>query len=81
MSSIRRMKQDENTVYMWEDKGSSFVKMTKDQYLQAGRKELGNTNIYEEVLEDPSTQIKEKNDIIVEALVQMKKSLQKLENS
>ena len=33
---IKDIKNDENVVYMWEDKGPSFTKMTKDQYFEAG---------------------------------------------
>ena len=54
---------------MWEDKGPSFTKMTKDQYLKAGNDELGNNAFYEEVNEDPSIEIKRKCDILVQKMV------------
>ena len=43
---IKNMKDDNKMIYMWEDKGSSFVKMTKEQYLQAGKTELENKDVY-----------------------------------
>ena len=42
---------------MWEDKGPSFVKMNKDQYLQAGKVELENDKFYQEVPEHSSKEI------------------------
>ena len=39
---------------MWEDKGPSFVKIDKEQYLMAGEKELSNLTVYEEIENDPS---------------------------
>ena len=39
---LKEALQNENIIYMWEDKGPSFVKMTKRQYLKAGEKELEN---------------------------------------
>ena len=56
-------------IQAWEDKGPSFVKMRREQYLQAGEKELSNRNFYQEVGNDPSTQIKDRNDIIVDAMI------------
>ena len=55
---------------MGEDKASSFVEMTKQQYLEAGKNELGNRDVYEEISNDKSKQIKTKSDIIVDTLVQ-----------
>ena len=66
---IKNMKDDNNINYMWEDKGSSSVKMTKEQYLQAGKMELENKDVYEEISEDCSKQVKIRSDVIVDALV------------
>ena len=54
---------------MWEDKGPSFNKMTKDQYLQAGNVELSNEAFYEEVQNDPSKSVKQKCDNLVQKMV------------
>ena len=37
---------------MWEDKGPSFTKMTRDQYLEAGKKETENGEFYLEIAND-----------------------------
>ena len=55
---------------MWEDKGPSFVKMTKEQYLKAGSVELRNDKFYQEVNEHSSEEIKRKNDIVVDEMLQ-----------
>ena len=34
---IKQLKENDNIVYKWEDKGPSFVKMTKEQYLNSGK--------------------------------------------
>ena len=60
-SFLKEMKENESIVYMWEDKGPSFTKMTRDQYLEAGRKELQNGDFYQEVANDPSNDIKKSN--------------------
>ena len=67
---LQKIKTDDKIVYMWEDKGSSFVKMTKQQYLEAGKNELGNRDVYEEIADDTSKQIKTKSDIIADSLIQ-----------
>jgi hypothetical protein len=67
---LPKIKNDDSIVYMWEDKGSSFVKMSKQQYLEAGKNELGNKDVYEEIANDESKQIKTKSDIIADSLVQ-----------
>ena len=56
-------------MFIWEDKGSSFVKMRKDQYIQAGNSELSKNRYYEEINEDPCKVIKERNDVIVDAMI------------
>ena len=53
---------DEEMVYMVEDKGPSFTKMTKTQYLQAGEKELENPRFYEPIEDDICKELKAKSD-------------------
>ena len=48
--------------YMVEDKGPSFTKMTKTQYLQAGEKELENPRFYEPIEDDICKELKAKSD-------------------
>ena len=67
---LKSIKNNNNIVYMWEDKGPSFVKMTKEQYLEAGEKELGNRRFYEEVQVDKSQELKNRNDIMADAMFQ-----------
>ena len=67
---LKSLKENDDIIYMWEDKGPSFVKMTKNQYLQAGEKELDNEKFYKEVADDKSHEIKRKSDTIVDAMVQ-----------
>ena len=55
---------------MWEDKGPSFSKMRRDQYVEAGEKELNNNNFYTEVRDDPSKDVKRKSDILVQRMFQ-----------
>ena len=66
---LREIRNNDDIVYMWEDKGPSFVKMTREQYLQAGEKELSNRHFYQEVGNDPCANIKQRNDIIADAMV------------
>ena len=49
---LKHIKSDHQTVYMWEDKGPSFTKMTQEQYLDAGKTELNKSN-YEKINQDP----------------------------
>ena len=65
---MKNMQKDGNILYMWEDKGSSFVKMNRKQYEEAGEKELDDDRYYIEVDEDPSKEIKQKNDILVQEM-------------
>ena len=55
---------------MWEDKGPSFTKMTKEQYISAGNTELLKTQYYEEVNSSPTDQIKADNDVLVNMMLQ-----------
>ena len=57
---LKQMKQNYDVLYMWEDKGPSFTKLTVDQYLTAGEKELNNSQFYDIVDEDPTIDIKRK---------------------
>ena len=54
---------------MWEDKGPSFVKMNRDQYLKAGELELGKEKFYEEVQDVSSVEIKADNDKLVDEMM------------
>ena len=62
---LKQIKENDDIVYKWEDKGPSFVKMTKEQYLDSGEKELEKPNFYKQVQDDPSELIKPKSDAIV----------------
>jgi hypothetical protein len=66
---LNSMNENNDIIYMWEDKGPSFVKMTRDQYLKAGRIELENERFYQEIPNHSSTEIKRKNDIIVDEML------------
>ena len=66
---LKSVRENDDIVYMWEDKGPSFVKMTREQYEKAGNKELENAKFYEEVLEDTCKEAKKKNDDIVDSML------------
>jgi hypothetical protein len=66
---MKSIKQNTDITYMWEDKGPSFTKMRTDQYLLAGEKELRNEKFYEEVEDDPTNQIKSKNDCLINEML------------
>ena len=55
---------------MWEDKGPSFTKMTKEQYIMAGVNELENVQFYQEIQGDPSLSVKSKSDRLVQNMCQ-----------
>ena len=65
---LKEIKNDENIVYMWEDKGPSFVKMTREQYITAGEKEL-EKDCYQIVPNDPSEKGKAENDKLVQKML------------
>ena len=69
---LKEISKDTQHVYMWEDKGPSFTKMTKEQYLEAGNKEINNRAFYEEVQIDPSSEVKRENDILVQKMIENK---------
>ena len=54
---------------MWEDKGPSFTKLTKPQYVSSGEKEPENPDFYINIDSDPSAWIKRKNDQIVQDML------------
>ena len=56
----KKMRENTNFMYMVEDKGPSFTKMSKDQYIKAGEKELENPKFYKTVEDDKSDSLKEK---------------------
>jgi hypothetical protein len=66
---IKNIKNKKDIVYMWEDKGSSFVKLNRNDYLKAGEKELDNKDVYEVIENDLGTQIKAQNDALVDAMI------------
>ena len=69
---LKEIKNDENIVYMWEDKGPSFVKMTREQYITAGEKEL-EKDCYQIVPNDPSEKGKAENDKLVQQMLRVVK--------
>ena len=62
------MKEDDEIIYKWEDKGPSFTKMNTNQYIEAGEKELQNPRFYKSVDEDPCDAVKEKCNKLVNAM-------------
>ena len=66
---LKEVQKDEEFVYMWEDKGPSFTKMTRNQYIETGKAELENSSFYEKVQEDPSHDVKRKSDVLVQRMV------------
>ena len=65
---LKSIKNDENILYMWEDKGASFTKLKKSQYLSAGEAELQKVQFYEEINSDPVVETKTKKDILVQRM-------------
>ena len=63
---LKKINQNSDCVYMWEDKGPSFTKLTKKQYLEAGESELSDPKFYSEVNDDPSQRIKRECDDLVQ---------------
>ena len=66
---LKEVLENKDIVYMWEDKGPFFVKMTKEQYLKAGEKELEDEHTYKVIEEDPSDNIRIQNAILVDEIV------------
>ena len=71
---LNHIRTDQEFVYMWEDKGPSFSKMTRDQYLRAGELELNKPN-YIEVNENSVTEVSE--DFLLKDCSIMRKFLRK----
>ena len=67
-SFLKSLKNDTDTVYMVEDKGPSFTKMSKNQYLCAGDAELRNDKFYEPLTEISTAELKEKSDKLVDSM-------------
>jgi hypothetical protein len=65
---LKNSLQNENIVYMWEDKGASFTKMTTEQYLLLGEKELETDNFIK-IQNDPSAKMKAENDKLVNKML------------
>ena len=68
-NTLTSLRENNDTLYMWEDKGPSFVKLSRKQYLEAGESEVQKVNVYQEIENDPSESIKARNDEIVDAMV------------
>ena len=75
---LGEISKDTDHIYMWEDKGPSFTKMTRAQYLKAGNKELSNGVFYEEVFEDPSSNVKREADILVQKMIEKQEITEKV---
>ena len=64
---LTELKNNKDVIYMWEDKGPSFTKLTVDQYIKAGEKELSNDDFYEVIHDDPTDDIKKQcTDLVVD---------------
>ena len=66
---LKKAKTNTDIVYMWEDKGPSFVKMNRNQYLEAGKSELEKEKFYEKVENVNSVEIKAENDKLVDEMM------------
>ena len=53
---LGKIRTDNDNIYMWEDKGPSFTKMSRNNYHKAGEKELSKPN-YFEVTENPTDEV------------------------
>ena len=54
---------------MVEDKGPSFTKMSREQYVQAGENELMKENFYEPIAEATTDDLKRQSDALVDAML------------
>ena len=68
-SILKNIQTEHDIVYKWEDKGPSFTKMSKDQYLKAGEEELNNESVYKKFEEDLSDEVKKKCDAMVNGML------------
>ena len=65
---LKKIKNNPEIVYMWEDKGASFTKMSKEQYISLGEREL-ESEVYTVVDEDPTKMMKSENDKLVNSML------------
>ena len=79
-SFLSDLKEQDDRVYKWEDKGPSFTKMTTIQYTNAGEKELENHKFYTKVANDVSEEVKRKSDELVQKLLSSREVSEKLRN-
>jgi hypothetical protein len=70
-SFLKKIKENDEVLYMWEDKGPSFTKLEVGKYIEAGERELGNSQFYENIDNDPTNEIKRK---CIELVSQMQKN-------
>ena len=66
---LKSVNENDDIIYMWEDKGPSFVKLSREQYLRAGNVELDNDKFYQEMLAYSPVEVKRKNDILVDEML------------
>ena len=66
---LKQIRENNNTVYMVEDKGPSFTKMSMNQYLEAGEEELQNEKFYETINEVSPEVLKAKSDVLVDNML------------
>ena len=55
---MRSIQEDNDTIYMFEDKEPSFTKLTSKQYFDAGEKEVSKSS-YEHIVDDPIKNVKD----------------------
>ena len=59
--TLKNIKKNNNIIYKWEDKGSSFTKMNRNDYVKVGEESLQNGKFYKKCSEvDPSMKIAKK---------------------
>ena len=66
---LKNIKEMDNIIYKWEDKGPSLTKMSMDQYIVSGEKELENGHFYKQIAEDPSNTVKQKNNNLFQKML------------
>ena len=75
---LNNIRQDQNTIYMWEDKGPSFTKMSKSQYYEAGENELSQSQFYEVCTKNNTKLLQGQCNNLVNQLVQKGEISEKL---
>ena len=53
---LKEARKDDSIVYKWEDKGSSFTKMDKADYVRVGEENLKNSRFYKEHVDNKSVE-------------------------